>query len=51
MLQLPDGMTPTLTSFTSGAEEEEQQGERKMMHLLREAVQDRCLFYFPVLGL
>lgn len=42
---------PTLTSFSSGAEEEEQRGERRMMHLLREAVQDRCLFYFPVLGL
>lgn len=39
-----------LSSFSSGAQEKEQQGERKMMHLLRKAAQGRRYFYCPILG-
>uniref|UniRef100_A0A0D9RTH9 Uncharacterized protein n=1 Tax=Chlorocebus sabaeus TaxID=60711 RepID=A0A0D9RTH9_CHLSB len=36
ILQISEGRTPILTSFSSGAQEKEQQGERKKQHLPRE---------------
>jgi hypothetical protein len=47
---MKEGRTPILTSVGSGAQEKEQQRERKRMHLFREADHGRYWFYLLVLG-